>query len=254
MSAETMERVYMYSPSDDEGQLDIDSSDLDSRDVNPPFFHNDLHDLESLWWASIWKLIFCRTIATAETGGITHDSAASELFGPCSRRDSRMLFFQNRRFFEARLTWIASRHSHFKRHLCDLRALLLRKYKSFEAEFPVVNLNIFGGTHDKFASSFETARINAVDMELSANASPEERSEPSVYDPSEVPPDPELPPLDQDSDCQSSEESSFEFDSENQEAECVQTDHIGESKCVEEELQLAFYDFFVPMPSILAAR
>ena len=103
MAVEASGRCYYYLPKEDESKLFARLSALLSDEtadtylkptpiVSPPFFHNDLHDMESLWWVAVFELFFSledSTTGDSSTGSSDgwsdeqarkRDLAASALF------------------------------------------------------------------------------------------------------------------------------------------------------------------------------
>ncbi|KAL5479079.1 hypothetical protein ACEPAI_2367 [Sanghuangporus weigelae] len=135
-------------------------------DLGPPFFHNDLHDLESLWWIAIWELFayrghseLWRSLNAEEDN--TRRSAARALFQNSELSGDRTLFLQNIWVYEERTSWMPVMFGDIHRFLNTIRVLLLAKYKKFEEEFPEVKPDMIEGTHDGLSWLFEACRKSA---------------------------------------------------------------------------------------------
>ncbi|KAL5479067.1 hypothetical protein ACEPAI_2355 [Sanghuangporus weigelae] len=93
-----------------------------------PFSHNDLHDLESLWWIAIWELFY-------HDEGLKSDAehpydkgrdeqrklAAAELFPRSSETDDRRCFLQSGAYYCSSLAWMPDRLHNVKAALNALR-------------------------------------------------------------------------------------------------------------------------------------
>ncbi|KAL5525405.1 hypothetical protein ACEPAF_9275 [Sanghuangporus sanghuang] len=184
-------------------------------DLGPPFFHNDLHDLESLWWIAIWELFvyrgyseLCRSLNVEEDN--TRKSAARALFQNSELFGDRTLFLQNIWVYEERTSWMPVMFGDIHRFLNALRALLLAKYKKFEEEFPEVKPDMIEGTHDSLSWLFEACRTSADKIEATLRT-----SESPLMDQDDcLRSDTTLPSLEQNSDNETSESSSSDIDVE----------------------------------------
>ncbi|OCB90632.1 hypothetical protein A7U60_g2150 [Sanghuangporus baumii] len=184
-------------------------------DLGPPFFHNDLHDLESLWWIAIWELFvyrgyseLCRSLNVEEDN--TRKSAVRALFQNSELSGDRTLFLQNIWVYEERTSWMPVMFGDIHRFLNALRALLLAKYKKFEEEFPEVKPDMIEGTHDSLSWLFEACRTSADKIEATLGT-----SEPPLMGQDDcLRSDTTLPSLEQNSDNETSESSSSDIDVE----------------------------------------
>lgn len=165
MAIEAARRSYAYLPEVDEDQWAAEGRALfegrieDARRIQeaelcpPPFFHHDLHDLESLWWIAIWAFFHTHTVLELEAVK-KRDDAYAELFSVHEWREERKMFLASKATFYGGMAWVPSRHHGVKVALNDLRSRLIRKYVEFEAAFPQIRLDVFEGTQDNFQAMF----------------------------------------------------------------------------------------------------
>ncbi|KAL5520223.1 hypothetical protein ACEPAG_9436 [Sanghuangporus baumii] len=180
MSIEAMRRCYMYCRPVRENDVlaeipetisDVTLSDLNAlfakqpSTIKPTFFHNNLHDLESLWWVAVWVLFFCGDGGGSRGGGKRigkpdeqRDWAASELFPKDRTITDRMLFFQNEEVFDEKVAWMPEKYNHSTMVLNYLRAALVMKLKDFESEFPVIRMDVLQGLQERFRLLFDACR------------------------------------------------------------------------------------------------
>ncbi|KAL5520221.1 hypothetical protein ACEPAG_9434 [Sanghuangporus baumii] len=145
-------------------------------DLGPSFFHNDLHDLESLWWIAIWELFvhrghseLWRSLNAEEDN--TRRSAGRALFQNSELSGDRTLFLQNIWVYEERTSWMPVMFGAIHRFLNTIRVLLLAKYKKFEEGFPEVRPDMIEGTHDGLSWLFEACRKSSDEIEASLGTS-----------------------------------------------------------------------------------
>ncbi|KAL5525380.1 hypothetical protein ACEPAF_9250 [Sanghuangporus sanghuang] len=176
VAVEAAERRYAHLPPIDRSRMDArlraleeerweDLAFLQDYGRPPPFFHNDLHDLESLWWIAIWKIFSYYTDFRAD---LTDDFgkewnkqrelANSTLFPRSSETTSRRLFLQTNVHYWELLAWFPDHLRTVKRILAALRSLLVKKYSKFEAGFPSIQMHLFEGTHEQFQDLFKRCR------------------------------------------------------------------------------------------------
>ena len=165
IAAEASGRLYDYLPQED----DDDSEDEDngkgteesrSKERSKgriPFFHNDLHDLESLLWIVIWVLF--TNYPGSDSGGACHDDkerdkhrehAFSVIFPSNDLRRDRRLFLQNKDDFYRRTAWMPDRYRTIRVVLNTLRRSLVRRYFRFEATFPDLQCEALDEAHIDF--------------------------------------------------------------------------------------------------------
>ena len=176
--------------------------DSPSADHNVPFFHFDLHDLESLWWITVWILIFNRdstdALSLSETSE-QHDSwnrNTVKLFPHTHNAQTRQKFLRGIELRDStfslmsdRLRWIC------ERILAPLASNLVGKYVAFEEKLPIENWNVLDGTHDLFFKSFDYCSRTSTGIKLTprippadsvANSKKDESSEEQQGDPVSV--------------------------------------------------------------------
>ena len=174
MAVEAAERRYLHLPpqAKDLRQARIkalvegrkeDLARLRQHGRPPRFFHNDLHDLESLWWIALWKLLqhnfkpetSCASIE-AEEQAKQREVVISLLFPQTNNTVKRRLFLQtNVHYWDYLALW--PDHT-LKTALAGLRSTLVKKYSMFEAAFPDLRANVVDGTHSLFRDLFAKCR------------------------------------------------------------------------------------------------
>ncbi|KAL5520237.1 hypothetical protein ACEPAG_9450 [Sanghuangporus baumii] len=184
IAVEAADRAYGLLPRVDRVALDAELTAMEEgrwEDVAllrnsrrpPPFSHNDLHDLESLWWIAIWELFY-------HDEGLKSDAehpydkerdeqrklAAAELFPRSSETDDRRCFLQSGAYYCSSLAWMPDRLHNVKAALNALRKTFFDNYSKFEAGFPDIRTDVFYGTHDKAQLVFERCKEYASDRRL----------------------------------------------------------------------------------------
>ena len=134
-----------------------------SRPKPPRFFHNDLHDLESLWWIPVWKLFRddCFYLAMDARDDADRDvmrrAVFSNLFG--APDGHRWSFFNNQGIYERETTWIPDELHLVRYLLTSLREAIICNYNRFEAEFPSIRTDLLAEAHEKVSLHFEAGRL-----------------------------------------------------------------------------------------------
>ena len=177
MAGEAIDRSYRYLPilSHDQALAQMNAlfeEDLDklqelqeaTRHRPPRFFHNDLHDLESMWWTAIWKL-FTSDRSEFVGDGISFSNRATkrrQAFSNIFRASSglRWSFFDNGNMYERETSWMPQDLRLIRRLLRNLREILVFYYKRFEAEFPAVQMGILDEVHEKVLLHFDACRCS----------------------------------------------------------------------------------------------
>ena len=179
MAVETINRYFSHGPRLTGDKLvallsaidsDDDEEPVKVRNYGPPFFHNDLHDLESLWWVGIWVLFFNIDISDLDTRIDDRDiqwrAAVSGLFPGTEDTSDRREFLEKMAIFERRTAWMSSRLRKVKKSFKYLGGWLLLKYLELEAHFPAIKMELLEGTHATFCTYLERARNSAGGIEL----------------------------------------------------------------------------------------
>ena len=136
---------------------------LQNANSPPPFFYNDLHDLESLWWIAIWTIFnpsasseMTLSSADASEGPKQRDIAKNLLFPQSNETVKRSLFLRTNVHYWDYLAWM--RFDPLKNALGDIRTALVDKYSKFEASFPDIQIRLFDGTHSLLRVLFRRCR------------------------------------------------------------------------------------------------
>ena len=134
-----------------------------NRRSSPSFFHNDLHDLESLWWIAIWKVLNCHLTSEASPESIDTKERTRQreltkdlLFPQSNETLNRTLFLQTKVHFRDCLACV--QFDTLKRTLDAARVALVGKYSKFESSFPDVKMQLFDGTHSLLRGLFRRCR------------------------------------------------------------------------------------------------
>ena len=169
-------RIILFSmpfvlPSQTKGTLDFMSVEVERQgylfipvDSNVKFFyHNSLHELESVWWLATWILFFHYPVGTAATGSLnTQKAAVNELF-PRILPNDRLVFIRFPRKFERIVKSLHVDFHPYGNKMDNLRASLQKAYSNFEAylvnEDSIEYINNFSdnsldGIHEAFRLMF----------------------------------------------------------------------------------------------------
>ena len=166
MSIETAAHQFLFNSSDDSSepvepsltfkQLRI-AMQLGEKMAQPetPFFHNHLHDLESLWWIAVW-VVFYNNFSEPEPSYKLLDAAhrlgtAQKLFPPTLDHTTRRDAFQLHSKLHSRFRKICDELPHKKEdiyyNLDLLRRFLINNYKAVEAGYPP-SINLDASNND----------------------------------------------------------------------------------------------------------
>ncbi|OCB90616.1 hypothetical protein A7U60_g2134 [Sanghuangporus baumii] len=168
VAVEAAGRIYTYLPEEDDDELEAElramvegrMADIrlkETTERSTPFFHNDLHDLESLWWIAVWVLFSSCPVSDDGTVNAEdserdeqREAASSMLFPSVELRRERRLFLQSKDAFYTRTAWMPDRFRSIKVVLNTLRRSIVRKYSKFEADYPDFRDDALGEAHDEF--------------------------------------------------------------------------------------------------------
>ncbi|KAL5496144.1 hypothetical protein ACEPAH_3061 [Sanghuangporus vaninii] len=135
------------------------------------FFHNDLHDLESLWWIAIWELLFHRSNVdeeldeeSAALADSEREKAIRKLFPRAMIHGDRSDFIDGRQAYDDAIGWMNDTFYELAGILNQFRVLLTTRYRDFEASFPCVDWGRLQGTHKEIQQIFEQCREYAFDI------------------------------------------------------------------------------------------
>lgn len=188
VAVEAADRRYLYLPPKDDCYIDAilkaleeekmeDLSRLQEQEEPPRFFHNDLHDLESLWWIAIWKILNYSIQSATRFSSIDirervkqRELARNLLFPPSDETLKRTLFMQTGTHFRHYFAWL--RWNALKGALDSIRRTLVDVYAKFEASFPDIETRIFDGIHALLCCLFLRCRDCIREETLRANRIP----------------------------------------------------------------------------------
>ncbi|KAL5520224.1 hypothetical protein ACEPAG_9437 [Sanghuangporus baumii] len=253
---EVARRILSQSESERRKSLD----NFGKRNDVPIFFHNDLHDLESLWWVAIWELFFNRKCSEVvcegehvEEQGRMRLIAADTLFHVPGATGERSLFFRRKSVYYEKTEWIPDQLLDIQEILDDARVVLLQKYIDFEAEFPAIRVDVFKGTHEILLMHFEACRDFAYDQEDVALPTVGQvlATDGGIYPRSGGT---SIPSLDRDSGGQTSRSSLSEVVPRGQDSALSITSTVKATNQVSGKGRLALDDFLIPLPSLCISR
>ncbi|KAL5525400.1 hypothetical protein ACEPAF_9270 [Sanghuangporus sanghuang] len=246
--------------SQSEGERRKNLDNFGKRNDVPTFFHNDLHDLESLWWVAIWELFFNRKCSEVIREGEHSEEqvrmrliAADTLFHVPGATGERSLFFRRKSVYDEKTEWVPDQLLDIQEILDDARVVLLQKYIDFEAEFPAIRMDGFEGTHEILLMQFEACRDSAYDQEAVALPTVGQAltTDGGIY---RRPGDASIPSLDHDSGGHTSSSSLSEVDSGGQDSALSITSAVKVTDQVSGKGRSALDDFLIPMPSLCIPR
>ena len=148
MSIEAAAQMFLFAPraksSFDEESYSAWEQERGLARTEIPFFHNHLHDLESLWWVAVW-VVFHNHISEAEPSFTLPDAKrrldqTRKLFPPTSDNTTRRNGFQTQAFLKTCAGLPNDRKAIYK-SLDHLRHFLIDDYESIEARYPSIDLN-----------------------------------------------------------------------------------------------------------------
>ncbi|KAL5496160.1 hypothetical protein ACEPAH_3077 [Sanghuangporus vaninii] len=187
MAVEAARRSYEYLPRIVDDDLDAELEALcegrvdevyskPKPDPTPAFFHNDLHDLESLWWSAVW-ILFCECSNSSTVGanscmdgsGDQRNRAFSKLFSRTSNAEDRKMFTESRANFNQGVAWMPDHLRDLRGVIDSLRMVLVRKYVAFEAGFPRIQTDAFEGIHEIFQNHFKRCSEIIAEIRLSSS-------------------------------------------------------------------------------------
>ncbi|KAL5498447.1 hypothetical protein ACEPAH_2589 [Sanghuangporus vaninii] len=155
-----------------EGRVEYLQKMMDSR-IPPPFFHNDLHDLESLWWIAVWALFNNHIVpmsgivcSQTEEQDFQRESVAAELFSENNAAESRRLFIQAMDDYYNQVAWMPECLRSVKILLDSLRTELVLSYRKFEASFISTTTEVCDGVQDEFQRLFASCRDASAGMKV----------------------------------------------------------------------------------------
>ncbi|KAL5496159.1 hypothetical protein ACEPAH_3076 [Sanghuangporus vaninii] len=124
-----------------------------------PFFHNDLHDLESLWWIVIYMIFFMLDtsfdVEPVQAKLIKRRNTLQALFPRSNTTKARQFFITNEHTFFDNLSWLPEKLLDLRWTLTVLRKDLTDYYIEFESKFPNIRVETFEAAHNAFVRTFK---------------------------------------------------------------------------------------------------
>lgn len=166
MSIEVAAQQFLFNPSnptDDYYQyISARKREKEMAKADVPFSHNHLHDLESLWWVTVWVVFYhsfskgttprdCLTLQDA----MDQLDLAQKLFPPVVDSSTR----QNNFTVDGSFKKICDRLPHDKEDACIgldfLRGRLIKHYMAIEANYPLIHpIASTNNIYDDFIETF----------------------------------------------------------------------------------------------------
>ncbi|KAL5496162.1 hypothetical protein ACEPAH_3079 [Sanghuangporus vaninii] len=147
MASEAIQRRYLYT----NVCLNVSSH---------PFFHNDLHDLESLWWVAIYQMFFMLDIkfepglssSAIQLKLVDRRNARKSLFPGTDETENRRSFLNDKKTFHDYISWIPKTLAKINESLGVIRDCLVKSYVELEENFS--SEITCGGEQDVFRNGF----------------------------------------------------------------------------------------------------
>ena len=164
LSIEVAAQMFLFNPSDPYATSykqvrSAMKSGTEMVQAKTPFFHNHLHDLESLWWVAVW-VVFNNNFSEPDFSTLLDVeyrlNIARRLFPPTLDSITRQYTFQRPSQFRE----LCDKLPHGKEDIYDaldaLRRILVTDYKLIEAGYPPsINLDASNkGIYDAFTEAF----------------------------------------------------------------------------------------------------
>ena len=181
MSIEVAAQLFLYvpsnptvSPSNFDEFLSARKREKEMPEIDVPFSHNHLHDLESLWWVTVW-VVFYHSFSEGTT---PHDrltlqdandqlNLAEKLFPPVVDSSTRQINFTIYGSFEKICDQLPSNKKDANFCLEFLREHLIKHFRAIEAEYPLVNPNAStDDIYDCFTQAFTDLKARYHDFAL----------------------------------------------------------------------------------------
>ena len=158
MATEVMNRGYLFFQVDPE------------RQSSPTFVHNELHDLESLWWTAVYVIFFMLDTSfdeepdekKIEAAARKRNTTRMNLFPGTNAIKHRKTFLTEQPRFLENLDWIPESLREIRTALNYARGRLVQRYDAFEKTFEVTD---FADVHEAFISSFTSCKDVAASVE-----------------------------------------------------------------------------------------
>jgi hypothetical protein len=188
MSIEVARQQFLFHPEPGTSSSELDKlASLTAQDVGTApraqastdvrFFHNHLHDLESLWWIAVWVVFynnFSQRRPSHDPPSLTLEDVqrqlkqAKTLFPSMLHSTLRRDGFQKSESFQEACETLPANKKAFCERLDALRRLLISHYSVIEAKYPEsVDLSSSkDDIYDHFIRLFSSLRIAFHDFEL----------------------------------------------------------------------------------------
>ena len=177
MAIEVAQNDHLFLPSDaSSSETETDSSDGDAeeqlereerkRASEPIFVHNEAHDIESLWWISVYMLVYFHSdVDPARSEARSQNARMMRIFS-VSTSSTREHFFKEAKHFVAGTEWFPRSFKKIRTYLLKLRKLLVSRYIKFERAFPEIRKECFQNIPDRAYRCFEPCIVTAYDAKV----------------------------------------------------------------------------------------
>ena len=151
MSIEVAAQKFLFFPQPGSSSTELDDSlseeesDDGTAETNVPFYHNHLHDLESLWWVAVWMVFYNHFLIKGTPSGYhtltlqdttKQLSIAQTLFPLALVSIARQDGFQDLRSFKGICAGLPRNKKAICNRLNILQRHLIMHYNDVEAEYP----------------------------------------------------------------------------------------------------------------------
>ena len=181
MSIEVAAQLFLFvpsspagSPSDFDEYFSTGKREKEMPEIDVPFSHNHLHDLESLWWVTVW-VVFYHSFSEGTTprhrltlqDATVQLNLARKLFPPGLESLSRHSSFQIGRPFKGICNQLPPNKKVACFGLVFLREHLIKHFMAIEAEYPLINPNAStDNIYDAFTQTFSGLKSRYHDFTL----------------------------------------------------------------------------------------
>jgi hypothetical protein len=173
MSIEVAAQRFLFPPGPGRKKFVSQKAGKTNVTTGAPFFHNHLHDLESLWWVAVW-VVFYNHISEGtpsrdrSSPAIKDALALAEPLFPPGRDFSRHNGFQLPTFFQEICGQLPSNKQNICNGLDVLRGCLVEHYRLIEARLPEsVDLDSSkDDIYEDFTQVFTALETDTHDLEL----------------------------------------------------------------------------------------
>ncbi|KAJ3791689.1 hypothetical protein GGU11DRAFT_86198 [Lentinula aff. detonsa] len=133
---------------------DVPASDV-VKPAAPPFNHNALHDIESVWWVLVYTVLFNDDAASQSQGTIARQNLMNKLFDGQLNNNSRLPFLRDPDFEK----FLPSSFSSLAPALQKYAAHLAAAFSAAEKNYPIIEPLAISLIHSQCMEDFFTKGI-----------------------------------------------------------------------------------------------